>query len=69
MLLNTNTHFNHHPLWKERAESRPDFMTLYFNEPDHTGHAFGPYDPRGGEIDRWKALSIHLIGVVCNKKI
>ena len=28
-------------------------MTLYFNEPDHTGHAFGPYDPRGGEIDRF----------------
>ena len=28
-------------------------MTLFFNEPDHTGHAFGPYDPRGGEIDRF----------------
>jgi len=35
-----------------RAFSRPEFMTLYFDEPDHTGHAFGPYDPRGGEIDR-----------------
>ena len=24
---------------------RPDFMTLYFNEPDHTGHGSGPDSP------------------------
>ena len=23
-------------------ESRPDFMTLYFDQPDHAGHSFGP---------------------------
>ena len=24
---------------------RPDFMTLYFNEPDHQGHGTGPDSP------------------------
>ena len=24
------------------AETRPDFMTLYFDEPDHAGHSYGP---------------------------
>ena len=22
--------------------TRPDFMTLYFDQPDHAGHSFGP---------------------------
>lgn len=26
--------------WFEKFEM--DFATLYFNEPDHTGHSFGP---------------------------
>lgn len=24
---------------------RPDFLMLYFDEPDHTGHAVGPDGP------------------------
>jgi hypothetical protein len=24
------------------AEDRPSFITLYFTEPDKTGHEFGP---------------------------
>ena len=24
------------------ADQRPDLVTLYFDEPDHTGHAEGP---------------------------
>ena len=43
------------PVWDgnetTKAESRPDFMTLYFNEPDHSGHGFGPYD-ESGELNR-----------------
>jgi len=35
----------------EKQKSRPDFMTMYVDEPDHMGHAFGPYDTTG-EIDR-----------------
>jgi predicted AlkP superfamily pyrophosphatase or phosphodiesterase len=23
---------------------RPDFITLYFDEPDHAGHSYGPDD-------------------------
>ncbi|XP_056017946.1 uncharacterized protein LOC125670329 isoform X2 [Ostrea edulis] len=26
------------------ADKRPDFITLYFDEPDHAGHSFGPDD-------------------------
>ncbi|XP_062607940.1 uncharacterized protein LOC134269752 isoform X1 [Saccostrea cucullata] len=26
------------------ADKRPDFLTLYYDEPDHTGHSFGPDD-------------------------
>ena len=51
--MNTEKHFESKTKLKARALSRPEFMTLYFDEPDHTGHAFGPYDPRGGEIDRY----------------
>ncbi|CBY23601.1 unnamed protein product [Oikopleura dioica] len=29
---------------------RPKFLTLYFDEPDHIGHGFGPYDA-SGELD------------------
>jgi predicted AlkP superfamily pyrophosphatase or phosphodiesterase len=29
---------------------RPKFLTLYFDEPDHIGHGFGPYDS-SGELD------------------
>ena len=28
------------------AEERPDFLTLYFDEPDHTGHLDGPDSPQ-----------------------
>ena len=31
----------------DKAKSRPNFMTLYFDEPDHTGHSHGPYDSTG----------------------
>jgi len=27
-------------------EKRPELVTLYFNEPDETGHAFGPVSPQ-----------------------
>lgn len=31
--------------WLERpARERPQFVTLYFEEPDHTGHEYGPDD-------------------------
>eukprot|EP00958_Prasinococcus_capsulatus_P017128 scaffold1928_cov381-Prasinococcus_capsulatus_cf.AAC.26 len=26
-------------------ESRPQLITLYFEEPDHSGHAYGPDSP------------------------
>ncbi|XP_070556165.1 venom phosphodiesterase-like [Ptychodera flava] len=29
-------------------EKRPDFITLYFDEPDYAGHDYGPY---GGEVN------------------
>jgi len=33
--------------WLRRpAETRPRFLTLYFDEVDHAGHEFGPDDPR-----------------------
>ena len=25
------------------ADQRPEFMTLYFNQPDSAGHQYGPY--------------------------
>ena len=25
-------------------QERPDFITLYFDEPDHAGHSYGPDD-------------------------
>lgn len=41
-----------------------DFVTLYFNEPDHTGHDFGPnsaeYDNKIIEMDQ-------IIGYLINK--
>jgi alkaline phosphatase D len=27
-------------------EKRPEFVTLYFNEPDESGHSFGPVSPQ-----------------------
>ena len=30
--------------WFKKFEM--DFATLYFNEPDHTGHDFGPDSPQ-----------------------
>ena len=27
---------------KKPKETRPDFMTLYFDQPDHAGHSYGP---------------------------
>ena len=31
--------------WISRpTDQRPQFMTLYYDEPDHTGHAKGPTD-------------------------
>lgn len=32
--------------WLDQPEDAPRFVTLYFNEPDHAGHAHGPEDPR-----------------------
>ncbi|KAK7100774.1 uncharacterized protein [Littorina saxatilis] len=49
-------------------EERPDFITLYFDEPDHTGHQVGPDSPLIGEklaeVDRaidelMQALYLH----------
>jgi alkaline phosphatase D len=31
-------------------EKRPDFITLYFHEPDGIGHDFGPVSPETGEV-------------------
>jgi alkaline phosphatase D len=31
-------------------EKRPELITLYFDEPDHTSHDFGPVSPQTGEI-------------------
>ncbi|KAL8580376.1 hypothetical protein ACOMHN_037475 [Nucella lapillus] len=31
------------------AGDRPHFLTLYFDEPDHTGHAVGPDSPQIGD--------------------
>lgn len=33
------------------AEQRPDFITLYFDEPDLAGHKKGPSDEAGVSID------------------
>ena len=44
----------HLPAWNGQGKKegyRPDFFTLYFDEPDHMGHAFGPYDETG-ELNR-----------------
>ena len=42
------------PAWDGNSEnkkkSRPNFMTLYLDEPDKTGHKVGPYDT-SGELD------------------
>jgi len=33
--------------WLKRdCASRPAFITLYFDEPDHSGHSYGPYSPQ-----------------------
>lgn len=26
------------------TQERPDFITLYFDQPDHAGHSYGPDD-------------------------
>ena len=31
-------------------EKRPELVTLYFDEPDHTSHSFGPNAPQTGKI-------------------
>jgi alkaline phosphatase D len=30
-------------------EKRPELVTLYFDEPDHSGHSFGPVSPQTGK--------------------
>ena len=35
---------------EDKAKSRPNFMTIYFDEPDHTGHSHGPYDQTGSDL-------------------
>lgn len=30
-------------------ERRPELVTLYFDEPDHSGHSFGPVSPQTGK--------------------
>jgi len=37
------------------AEERPDFITLYFDQPDHAGHNSGP------ESDEVDTLQIYLL--------
>lgn len=32
--------------WLAQPDNAPRLVTLYFNEPDHTGHAYGPSDDR-----------------------
>jgi alkaline phosphatase D len=32
------------------AEKRPALITLYFDEPDHTSHSYGPVSPQTGKI-------------------
>ena len=44
-----------------KKTSRPNFMTLYLDEPDHTGHSHGPYDDTG-ELDK-KSLEFLYIGI------
>ena len=37
--------------WLEKPDGeRPDFITLYFNEPDHVGHGSGPDSEQVGTI-------------------
>ena len=38
----------------DKAKSRPNFMTLYLDEPDHTGHSHGPYDSTGQDFEQKK---------------
>ncbi len=45
-------------------DKRPELVTLYFDEPDATGHDFGPVSPETGEIVN---LLDSLIGVLRNK--
>lgn len=33
-------------------EQRPHFITLYYSEPDHTGHQFGPDSPQVADVVR-----------------
>jgi predicted AlkP superfamily pyrophosphatase or phosphodiesterase len=45
-------------------EKRPQLVTLYFDEPDHTSHSFGPVSSETGKI---VARMDSLIGVLRNK--
>lgn len=39
--------------WLQLPEKeRPHFITLYFDEPDHTGHNFGPLSPENEKVIR-----------------
>ena len=39
--------------WLQLPEKqRPHFITLYFDEPDHTGHSFGPLSPENEKVIR-----------------
>ncbi|KAG0720324.1 Venom phosphodiesterase 2 [Chionoecetes opilio] len=44
--------------WLSRSEDRPDWVSLYFEEPDHSGHGYGP-----DSIEVANALS-HVDGMI-----
>lgn len=39
---------------------RPDFLMLYFDEPDHTGHTVGPDGPEVRAVSQASALLLCL---------
>ena len=41
------------------AKQAPDLIMVYFEEPDHTGHNFGPQDPRTREAFRNMDAQLH----------
>lgn len=40
------------------ADQRPDLITLYFDEPDTTGHKLGPEPTNGVRISYWLCIKV-----------
>ncbi|MFQ6609701.1 MAG: ectonucleotide pyrophosphatase/phosphodiesterase, partial [Fidelibacterota bacterium] len=50
--------------WLQLPEAtRPHLVMLYFDEPDHTGHEFGPNSP---ELDKKIMYLDHILGLLIN---